>query len=242
MGVNLSGNVPSTPGAPGGILQQIFDGIAGADGIGQMLADGLVGIIGMTADALFGPGPGDPIVRIADGMTDLNERVELMDDVSGYAGTILVDNHRVGTGGSWKVIPFSGKYGPEKNATLDVASHRLYLSEGSWSAHFTISTGSGIGISGIGHGLRAQVYDETGAAVITRRFDWQTGTATWDQHFAMPIIAPVSGWSVELAYRHSGGWWPLLGGTEKTLLWVERKNMDTENHEVIVPGEGGDIT
>ena len=131
MGVNLSGTTPTSPGVPGGILQQIFDGIGG---IGQALADGLTGIIGMIADALFGPGPGDPIVRISDGMTELNGRVELLDDVPGYAGTILVDNHRVGAGSSWKVIPFTGKYGPEKNATLDAASHRLYLSAGSWSA------------------------------------------------------------------------------------------------------------
>ncbi|WP_010541911.1 hypothetical protein [Dietzia alimentaria] len=239
MGVNLSGTTPTSPGVPGGILQQIFDGIGG---IGQALADGLTGIIGMIADALFGPGPGDPIVRIADGMTALNSRVELLDDVPGYAGGIMTQNRRFGSGATYKTIPFNSRYGPSKKAQLNTSNHRMVIETGSWSAHFTISTSGG---GGVGHGLRALVRDKNGTEVMTRFFDWQTPNAGWDQHYAMPIIVPPESapWSIELGYRHNGLWWTLYGGTEKTLIWVERKNIDTANSGIIRnPGDGPDVT
>lgn len=218
----------------GSFLGNILSGFAS---IGQAIGNALSDI----ASALFGnyTGSNPALVQMSDGMTDLNGRIDLMANVPGYAGAIMTQNHRFGSGGVYKRIPFNKRYGPEKNATVNTSNNRIYMSQGSWSAHFTISTSSGNG--GIGHGLRAQVRDENGTVVITRTFDWQNAGATWDQHFAMPIVAPKSGWSIELGYRHSGNWWTILGGTEKTLMWVERKNLDADNHEVVQPTDGADI-
>lgn len=198
------------------------------------------GFLGQIATMLFGSGPGSPASRIADGMTALNGRLNLLDDVPGYAGAVMARNHRFGVGASYKTIPFSSHYGPQKKAQLDVATNRMVIETGSWSAHFTISTSGG---GNVGHGIRARVRDRDGVEVMTRTFDWQTGAA-WDQHFAMPVIVPPESapWSIELGYRHSGLWWTLYGGTEKTLLWVERKNIDTENSGIIRnPPDGEDI-
>lgn len=63
MGINLSGATPTTPGAPGGILQAIQDAIESAGGIGGVLAGAITsivsditgaigGLIGMVADML----------------------------------------------------------------------------------------------------------------------------------------------------------------------------------------------
>lgn len=232
-----------TPATVGGMQHMteasIMAGLrAPIDGAAQGARISFLDMIGAIATALFGPGPGAPLPRLEDGMTALNGRVNLLNDVPGYAGAFMTQNHRFGSGSTYKRIPFNARYGPEKNASL--SSNRLYLSAGSWSAHFTISTSAGVG--GIGHGLRARVRNAANVVVIERFFDWQNGGAGWDQHFAMPIIAPESGWSIELGYRHSGGWWTVLGGTEKTLMWVERKNMETENHEVVIPTDGPDIT
>lgn len=231
-----------TPATVGGMQHMTESSImaglrAPIDGAAAGARGSFMDMLGAIATALFGPGAGAPIPRLSDGMTALNNRIDLLDDVPGYAGAIMTQNHRFGSGSSFKTIPFNAKYGPEKNATL--SGNRLYITAGSWSAHFTISTSSGVG--GIGHSLRARVRDATGTVAIERFFDWQNGGATWDQHFAMPIVAPESGWSIELAYRHSGGWWTVLGGTEKTLMWVERKNLETENHQVIIPTDGPDI-
>lgn len=179
----------------------------------------------------------DKLGSIEDGMTALNNDLSVLADVPGYAGAFMLNNHRFGAGSTYKTIPFNEKYGPEKKAYL--SNSRLYLNVGSWSAHFTISTSGG---GGVGHGLRARVYDTAGTPVISRYFDWQTPNAGWDQHFAMPIIVTEDGWSLELAYRHNGIWWTLYGGTEKTLVWVERKNIETSNHTVITnPSDGWDI-
>lgn len=239
MGVNLGPAHPEPGGSGGNILDQIFEGIGG---IGAAIAEGINGVIGMIADALFGPGAGPPIARLTDGMTALNSRVELLDDVPGYAGGIMTQNRRFGNGSVYKTIPFNSRYGPSKKAQLNTSNHRMVIETGSWSAHFTISTSDG---GGVGHGLRALVRDKNGTEVMTRFFDWQTPNAGWDQHYAMPIIVPPESapWSIELGYRHNGLWWTLYGGTEKTLIWVERKNIDTANSGIIRnPGDGPDVT
>lgn len=198
------------------------------------------GLLGQIATMLFGSGPGGPASRIADGMTALNGRLNLLDNVPGYAGAAMARNYRFGAGTAYKKIPFDSDYGPKKKAQLDIATNRMVMETGSWSAHFTISTSGG---GNVGHGIRALVRDRDGTEVMTRYFDWQAG-AGWDQHFAMPLIVPpeTAPWSLELGYRHNGVWWTLFGGTEKTLLWVERKNIDTANSEIIRdPPNGPDI-
>lgn len=179
----------------------------------------------------------DKLGSIEDGMTALNDDLSVLADVPGYAGAFLEFNHRFGSGSTYKTIPFNKKYGPEKKAYL--SNNRIYLNKGSWSAHFTISTGPG---GGVGHGLRARVYNTAGTPVITRYYDYQSPNAGWDMHYALPVIVTQDGWSIELAYRHSGTWWYILGGTEKTILWVERKNLETSNSTIITnPGDGWDI-
>lgn len=199
------------------------------------------GLLGHIANLLFGVSAGSPASRLEDGMTDLNARIDLLDDVPGYAGAIMTQNRRFGSGSEYKKIPFNSPYGPPKKARLDPSTNRMEIETGSWSAHFTISTSGG---GGVGHGLRALVRDKNGTEVMTRFFDWQTPNAGWDQHYAMPIIVPPESapWSIELGYRHNGLWWTLYGGTEKTLIWVERKNIDTANWTIIRdPGDGPDI-
>ena len=54
MGVNLSGRATPTPGAPGGILQAIYDAIVAAGGIGGVLAGLVTGIVGGLVGAVQG--------------------------------------------------------------------------------------------------------------------------------------------------------------------------------------------
>lgn len=219
------------PGGSGNILEQIFEGIGG---IGAALAEGINGVVGMIADALFGPGSGPPAVRLSDGMTELNGRLDLLDDVPGYAGAYMGTNRRFGTGSSYKTIPFDRPYGPAKKAQLNTSNHRMVLDKGSWSIHITIvPRGSGSPLSfTAGHGIRVRVRRASGAVALDRPFDW--GHISWEHatHFAMPIIVTEDGWSVEVGYRHNDVNWSLIGGTDRTLIWVERKNIDTTNSQI----------
>lgn len=242
MGVDLSqGGLPAVPERPSGPIQAIEDALNAVNGVGQKFAEGMVGLFGMIRDALFGNYTGDipELVVIQDGMTDLNDKVEVLDDVPGYVGTFMSMNRTFNAGGTWRTIPFDQKYGPEKRGHVDVGSHKIVMDRGSWSAHFTIASGN---TTGTGYILRALVRDHNDNLVITRRFDWQSPNLGWDMHYAMPIIATQDGWSIELQFRHTGSRSKLLGGTEKTLMWVERKNLDIANSAIVtdVP-DGPDI-
>lgn len=201
------------------------------------------GLLGHIADFLFGSGAGTPAARLSDGMTALNGRLDLLDDVPGFAGGVMLQNHRF-TGSGLRTIPFNKEYGPAKNAYLDTSNHRMYLSAGSWSCHFTIATGSGSALLGVGHRARVTVRNQNNTIQIQREFTWQNNGSSWEQHYAIPIIAPADGWSIQLEYSHSIelGWWSVMGGTGKTLIWVERKNMDSTNWQPFNASDGPDIS
>lgn len=112
MGVNLSGEVPSTPGAPGGILQAIFDGVGG---IGEAIAEGFNGIISGLIQMITGTYEGD-YPGFVDGQIALNERFELL-GTSGYCPATMGSNFRLGPGRN-RAMPFNTQIGPNQGAEL----------------------------------------------------------------------------------------------------------------------------
>ena len=115
MGVNLRGSATPNPGAPGGILQAIFDGVGE---IGEALAEGLNGVIGMIADALFGNYTGDnpALIAIRDGQLALNNRVDLLGS-SAYCATYMGPSFRIGPRRN-RALPFDSQIGPPQDAQL----------------------------------------------------------------------------------------------------------------------------
>lgn len=112
MGVNLKGSTTPTPGAPGGILQAIFDGIGG---IGEALAEGLNGIISGIIDMVLGRYDGD-IPALVDGQLELNERFELL-GTSAYCAAYMYNNLRLGPNRN-RAMPFDSQIGPNNDAEL----------------------------------------------------------------------------------------------------------------------------
>ena len=238
MGVNLGPANPE-PGS-GNILEQIANGIGG---IGQAIADGLHGVIGMIADALFGPGSGQPIVRISDGMTELNGRLDLMEDVSGYGGMILA-NHRRFTSSEYRDVPFDTQYGPhtEHSVEVDTANHRFVLSAGTWSINALLVTpATGIVADDVWHRATITSYYPDGREHMNQWLDWRSGINP-DSFFAqVPLVVPNDdGYYVKVRFRAPSR--TLLGGTDRTKFWVNRWDMRTDNNNVILnPGNGPDV-
>ncbi|WP_341229090.1 hypothetical protein [Nocardioides salarius] len=127
MGVNLSGGAPTTPGAPGGILQAIHDGIGG---IGDALAEGLNGIIRGLIDMVLGRYDGD-FPPFVDGQLALNERFDLL-GTSAYCAAYMYNNLRLGPGRN-RALPFDSQIGPNQDAEL-VQVSRTHPEDGSGSA------------------------------------------------------------------------------------------------------------
>lgn len=112
MGVNLKGSATPNPGAPGGILQAIHDGIGG---IGDALAGGLNDIITGIIQMVTGnyEGSWQPFL---DGQFALNERFDLLGQ-SGYCPTVMKSNFRLGPSRN-RALPFDTVAGPHQGAEL----------------------------------------------------------------------------------------------------------------------------
>lgn len=200
------------------------------------------GLLGHIADLLFGSGPAGPAQRLSDGMTELNGRLDLMADVSGYGGMVMSNHHRFSGGSTYKVVPFNTPYGPTTpSVTVDTANHRIYLARGTWSVSALFSTSSGIGAP---PWFRATitVYRPNGAEYLNQWLDWQP--PTHNAYFAqVPLIIPDDGgYYVCVRFTHSGQVWRLLGGTDRSKFWVNRWDLRTdENNLIIDPPDGPDI-
>ena len=195
----------------------------------------------MIANALFGPGPGGGLVRLSDGMTELNQRLDLMEDVSGYCGAFMSNNYRFEGGNNYKKLRFDTLYGPPKNASLDAANHRIVLAKGTWSVSLLTAMRA---IDGTGW-VRARIDCRApdGSLHSRRWLDSRSGPQNGSQFHQVPVIAPENGYYVEAWLTHNALWWTVLGGTERTLLFVNRWDIRTDNDfENAAPGEGGDVS
>ena len=240
MGVNLGPANPEPGGGGGNILEQIFEGIGG---IGAALAEGINGVLGLIADALFGPGAGMPIPRLADGMTELNGRLDLMEDVSGYGGMILGQNRRF-VSSEYRVVPFDTQYGPhtEHSVEVDTANHRFVLSAGTWSINALLVTPqTGVTAGDVWHRATITSYYPDGREHMNQWLDWRSG-ANPDSFFAqVPLVVPNDdGYYVKVRFRAATR--TLLGGTDRTKFWVNRWDMRTDNNNLILdPPDGPDV-
>lgn len=118
MGVNLRGSATPNPGAPGGILQAIFDGVGD---IGDALAEGLNGITSGLIAMVLGNYDGD-IPAFIDGQIALNERMDLLKD-NGYCSLTLGSQVRIPSGRN-RAVPFDTRVGPMNHAAPTVVTRQ----------------------------------------------------------------------------------------------------------------------
>lgn len=240
MGVNLGPAHPEPGGSGGNILEQIFEGIGG---IGDALAEGINGVLGMIADALFGAGSGPPMIRLSDGMTEINDRLDLMEDVSGYGGMILSTRRRM-TGG-YKTVPFDTKYGPhtEHSVVVDTANHQFILNRGTWSISVLLTV---LGAGGLNppawHRATITSYYPDGREHMNQWLDWRSGENPHSFFAQVPLVVPEDGYTVKIRYQANGTQWYLEAGTDRCKFWVNRWDLRTDDNNVIInPPDGPDV-
>ena len=208
------------------------------DGVWQ---DG--GLLSHIANFLFGFGHGAPAVRLSDGMTELNNRLDLMEDVSGYGGMILSKNRRF-VSSEYRDVPFDTQYGPHTphSVEVDTAGHRFVLSAGTWSINALLVTPqTGVLADDVWHRATITSYYPDGTEHMNQWLDWRSGINP-DSFFAqVPLVVPNDdGYYVKVRFRASTR--TLLGGTDRTKFWVNRWDLRTENNNVIInTGDGPDV-
>lgn len=172
-----------------------------------------------------------------DGQLALNNRLDLLTDVSGYCATYQDKNWKVGSG--TRQIPFGKQLGPHKNA--HPGDDGIYLdAPGTWriDATATASNGDGTMPCRFIISVRDQngdIYSEAwlDAELRTRRRTW-----TWSH----TVVIEEPGYHVRVYWGHSALWWTLLGGTHLSRLSVNRWDIDTGDFVVDtdVP-DGGEL-
>ena len=125
-------------------------------------------------------------------MTELNNRVDLMNDVSGYGAMIMANNHKF-TGGAYKTIPFNVEYGPSTpwSVTVDTANNRFVLKAGAWSVNLLLAVPEGTVISGSTWFRPAiTVYRANGTEYLSQWLDWSSASYPHAFFAQIPLVIP----------------------------------------------------
>ena len=112
------------------VARQVFSSniLSGFLSIGEAIGQALDDV----ANALFGgliQNDHPALDRIRDGQLALNERLDLVDLISGYAVAYMKAN-RYKDRGKWVPMEFDGQLGPVKNATVE--NDGITLAKGTW--------------------------------------------------------------------------------------------------------------
>ena len=202
------------------------------------------GLLGWIADALFGSGFGSPAQRLSDGMTELNNRVDLMNDISGYCGMFMTKNWTYVGGNRYRKLRFDAPYGPPKSATPDVENNRIVLTKGTWSVSLHVATAAVIMIIPGELWIRARidVYRPDGTLYSRRWLDWHAHGRPQTAFHQVPVVAPEDGYYVEAWVANNADWMDFSGGTERTLIFVNRWDLRTDNDAHLPsPPDGGTV-
>lgn len=227
-----------------GILTAVVNGIvAGAQAVGMLVTgviDTITGAIQWVTEgiaALFGVGgegmfqENSPLREVYDGQMEIQERFDLMDDVSGFAVAYLPYNYLQGASSStYYTAPFNNRLGPEKNATVN-GDGEITLAKGTWHINCQMTTDTNDNNNNLF--LRLEVLRPDGTVYsykdVTHRIT--PGSDTTLQVFH-PVVCPADNYRVRAQFRI----WPgsvlktrVYGGVTSSHLAVNRLDISTEN-------------
>lgn len=227
------------------VLDAILQGIRGIPIVGGSIADIIESITGLNRTAETAASTAhDAVERVGDAETRLDEysdRLDLLDQVSGFASMYLTKNWRVAGSGKLIALPFDGQVGPAKRCTPE--SGDIRLEKGTWTASALVEfTGYTIG-SGTA-AVYIQVDDPHGTQYTRKRLAFFLAAGNTQSAFLQnTFVTPESGYTVRVFVAHSGTWTTVYGGTVRSMLTVNRWDIDVSN-AVVDPDvpDGGDLT
>lgn len=232
-----------------GILTSVFDAIVtGAQAIGIIatniwngLVDAVTGIFEGIASIFTGGGSyeaGSILAEANDRQLEINERLDLMEDVSGYIATYMKENHYK-TRDTWHVMPFNGQLGPNKNAEL--------ITNGTWANCIWLAKGTWVISVQVAHDQhadrKASIVRLTGYKPDLTVFTTKEGhyEVNPDKKLTLPVQHTVvvpddAGMYLQVTAKYDvgtlGGIYKklrYLGGTHMTHFTAHRLNLDTSN-------------
>ena len=210
-----------------GAMNKLQTGVK--DGFLAGIADALRGIV---RAPMFGP------VKDAfeDGQAALQDRLDLLDGVRGYAQAFMSRN----VNGEWgtnntRQLPFDAPLGPSKGAHVDAARGGIVMDEeGLWTisllctARQTSYSSSWLDTDSVRVTLR--VHRPDGAVYSEKRLQYLAGKSAVTPTVSVPVTVDQPGYYVTVeAYSSRWRWWD--GGTRYSALAVVK-----HDNRVINPG------
>ncbi|RJO79305.1 hypothetical protein D5S18_02950 [Nocardia panacis] len=169
-----------------------------------------------------------------DSQLDFNNRLDLLEGVSGYCSLFLSANWQL-AGGAYRRLPFDSQLGPRKGTELAQNGIRL-LSKGLWraDAHLTWRPApSGWGQSNTAGQTKIVVlYADSGAVYTEKEFDgvitpYGPETCAFSHTFVIPEDQKFV---VQCHAAHPKDWHWIDGGTVKSALSVNKWDSRTDNN------------
>ena len=215
------------------LARQVFSGgilsgfVSLGEGIGQAIDD--------IANALFGgfiQNDHPALDRIRDGQLALNERLDLVALISGYAVAYMKAN-RYKDRGKWVQMEFDGQLGPVKNATVE--NDGITLAQGTWVIDAQCTHDHHV--DRLTSRIRIEVTKPDGTVYSVKDAYGEVLPNKWTtRQVHHTIVAEHPGYKVRVwTYYNVGtflGAYPRLlwrGGTALSHLSVHRLDQDTSN-------------
>lgn len=192
------------------------------------------------------------VVELQDGQLALNERVDHLDDVSGYAVAYQSESYMQKGSSEFYTVRFNSRLGPQKNATVN-GDGTITLAKGTWHINCLVTTDTNTN-NPTGF-LRIDVLYPAGDPLITsanggvyssKEIQQQIQGGKWNSFpIFHPVVVDAPGFRVRARFRYAPS--QLLktlirGGTELSHLAVDRKDLSSENAVVDEnPPTGDDI-
>lgn len=181
------------------------------------------------------------VVELQDGMTELNDRVDLMSEVSGYGGMVMSKSVRMKVN-DYRRVPFDLQYGPPKNTTVDTVNNRIYLAKGTWSISWIIAMQqSDLGNTEIWNRPRIDVFSPDGSLYTRRWLDHASMRYPDAAFFQTIVVTPDAGYYTE-AWFTADAFRVLYGGTDRSVFWANRWDINSDNAPSVVDPPVVDVT
>lgn len=185
--------------------------------------------------------------QVRDGQLDLNNRLDLLEEVSGYCSTFMGNNWNV-AGGRWVTLPFEQQLGPNKNAEKFQGGIK-FNRKGLWRAdcHVTFAPAPSNWIGGTNTPATVsvdivrisdqQVYTSHHFDIVLTTLGPET--AAFSHTFVLP---EDNAFYAKVLVIHPKDWAGVYGGTLRSSLSVNRWDSGTAN-AVVAPDvpHGGNL-
>ncbi|RSZ61545.1 hypothetical protein EAH68_12855 [Corynebacterium hylobatis] len=182
------------------------------EALGGLLGD-IIGGIGAAIAGFFDPegvfgAVGEGISTIRDGMEDLHDRVDLVDEILDYGVAYMPTGRNFSGAGK---LPFTGQRTPLKGVRLESSGLRL-LGKGAWQISVTLNPSwVRLVTSQIIYEIRC--YAPNGSLFTYQRFVDYTSDDTHSVDFGADFVVPAPNYlvsvhvvSIGLGRGHNGGW------------------------------------